>query len=277
MTNLLVEPFEGALSANWLKGGLWTRNADYQATSSAGSAAYVPDFFDSGTNANNRNPSDHRLTTSHTYSIPGGGRSSYLRFEHADAFDWSTAPLQTGYWDGGFVEISVDGAPYRALGVAVNGYNHTINVTGTKGFGGDSVDWYTSRATMSSFAGKHVKFRFRLLTDGIVSDSQSYGWWLDNVRLYSCRGPGAPASVKALNRKGKKAKLKWKAATANPGFTIASYVVKRSGKPSVTISASKRSKVFKNLKIGKTYTFTIRAKNNAGANGTTVTKRLKIT
>ena len=118
---------------------------------------------------------------------------------------------------------------------------------------------------MSSFAGKHVKFRFRLLTDGIVSFSQSYGWWLDNVRLYSCRGPGAPASVKVHNRKGKKAKLKWKAATANPGFTIASYVVKRSGKPSVTMSASKRKKVFKNLKIGKTYTFTIRAKNNAGA------------
>jgi hypothetical protein len=173
--------------------------------------------------------------------------------------------------------VSVDGAAYKPLGFQANGYTHVINLTGTRGFGGDSTDWFTSRATMSSFAGKHVKFRFRLRTDGIVSDSQSYGWFLDNVRLYSCRGPSAPASVKVANARGAKAKMTWKASTANPGFRVTSYVVKRSGKPSVTLSASARKKVFKHLTIGHTYTFTIRARNNAGAYSVTVTKRLKIT
>jgi hypothetical protein len=76
--------------------------------------------------------------------------------------------------------------------------------------------------------------------------------------------------------KGAKAKMKWGAATSNTG-SIASYVVKRSGKAAVTLSASKRKKVFKHLTIGKTYTFTIYAKNSLGAVGTKVTKTLKIT
>jgi bacillopeptidase F (M6 metalloprotease family) len=179
--------------------------------------------------------------------------------------------------------VSVDGAAFKPLGIQSNGYNHNIEATRTgpttvrRGFGGDSTDWYTSRATMSSFAGKHVKFRFRLLTDGFESLSQSYGWYLDNVRLYSCRGPSAPGSVKVANKRGAKAKMTWTASTANPGFRVTSYVVKRSGKPSVTLSASARKRVFKHLTIGHTYTFTIRARNNAGASSVTVTKRLKIT
>ena len=83
--------------------------------------------------------------------------------------------------------------------------------------------------------------------------------------------------MKVANAKGTKAKMTWKASTPNPGFTVASYVVKRSGKPSVTVSASARKKVFKHLTVGHTYTFTIRAKNNRGASSVTVTKRLKIT
>jgi bacillolysin len=279
VTNLLLEPFEGQLATNWTKGATWTRNLDYQPTANSGAAAYVPDDLDTGTNANNLNPSDHRLTTSHAYSIPSG-RSSYLRFDHADSFDWSGAPFplqNRGYWDGGFVEVSADGGAFKPLGFQANGYTHVINLTGTRGFGGDSTDWFTSRATMSSFAGKHIKFRFRLRTDGVVADSTAYGWWLDNVRLYSCRGPSAPGSVKVANRRGAKAKMTWKASTANPGFRVTSYVVKRSGKPSVTLSASARKKVFKHLKIGHTYTFTIRARNNAGAYSLTVTRRLKIT
>ena len=108
------------------------------------------------------------------------------------------------------MEVSVDGAAYKPLGIQSNGYNHNIEATRIgnsvrRGFGGDSTDWYTSRATMTSFAGKHIRFRFRLLTDGFLSFSQSYGWYLDNVRLYSCRGPSAPGSVQVLNKKGAKA------------------------------------------------------------------------
>jgi bacillolysin len=279
VTDQLLDHFDTALADNWSSSGAWIRNADYQQKTSSGLAAWVLDYADGGDQTHAPNPQDRRLTTKSTFSIPSG-RSSYLRFEHADAFDWigpNTVGAPIRYYDGGFVEVSVDGAAFKLLGIQSNGYNHTIQATGTKGFGGDSTDWYTSRATMSSFAGKHVKFRFRLRTDGFASFSQSYGWWLDNVRLYSCRGPSAPGSVKVANATGAKAKMTWKASTPNPGFTVASYVVKRSGKPSVTLSASARKKVFKHLQIGHTYTFTIRAKNNAGASSVTVTKRLKIT
>jgi bacillolysin len=277
VTNLLLEPFEGSLGTNWTSSGAWTRNHDYQPTATSGFTAYVPDDEDTGTAAPGAQH-DRRLTTSHAYSIPNG-RSSYLRFDHADAFDWYGAPLPVSYWDGGFVEVSVNGAAFKPLGVSANGYNHSIQLTGTPraGFGGDSTDWYTSRATMSSFAGKQVRFRFRLLTDGFVSLSQSYGWWLDNVRLYSCRGPGAPRSVKVANMLGAKAKMTWRASIPNPGFTIASYVVKISGRPAVTLSASARRRVFRHLTIGHVYTFTIRAKNNRGASSVTVTRRLRIT
>jgi hypothetical protein len=278
VTNMLFDAFAGALSTNWTGSSAWTRTQNYQPTASSGLAAYIRDDQDTGSIVNPSAPLDQRLATRNTYSIPRG-RSSYLRFDHADAFDWVGTPdaVPPLYFDGGFVEVSVDGAAFKPL--AASGGNRRIELTGTPrtGFGGDSTDWYTSRATMTSFAGKHVKFRFRLLTDGVVSFSQSYGWFLDNVRLYSCRGPSAPGSVKVANRRGAKAKMTWTASTANPGFTVASYVVKRSGKPSVTVSASTRKKVFKNLTIGHTYTFTIRARNNAGAYGTIVTKRLKIT
>jgi hypothetical protein len=280
---MLSDAFENALTDNWSSSGAWIRNADYQQKTSSGLAAWVLDYADIGDGSASPqippNPQDRRLTTKSTFSIPSG-RASYLRFEHADAFDWigpNTVGAPIRYYDGGFVEVSVNGAAFKPLSITVNGYNHTIQATGTKGFGGDSTDWYTSRATMSSFAGKHVKFRFRLRTDGFASFSQSYGWWLDNVRLYSCRGPGAPGSVKVANMLGAKAKMTWRASTPNPGFTIASYVVKISGRPAVTLSASARRRVFRHLTIGHIYTFTIRAKNNRGASSVTVTRRLRIT
>jgi hypothetical protein len=283
VSNLLSDPFETPFATNWTGSSAWTRSNIYQPTAGSGFAAYVKDYTDTGTSTIPPTPMDRRLVTRNTYTMPSG-RSSYLRFDHADAFDWYGAPIAvpSRYWDGGFVEVSVDGKAFKPLNITVNGYNHNIEATRTaqsvrKGFGGDSTDWYTSRATMSSFAGHQVRVRFRMLTDGFVSLSQSYGWWLDNVRLYSCRGPSAPHSVKVANMRGAKAKITWQASTPNPGFTIASYVVKISGRPAVTLSASARRRVFRHLTIGHTYTFRIRAKNNLGASSVTVTRRLRIT
>ena len=42
-----------------------------------------------------------------------------------------------------------------------------------------------SRISLASLAGRTVQFRFRITTDGVVGD---YGWFIDDVRLYSC-GP----------------------------------------------------------------------------------------
>ncbi|MDQ1615302.1 MAG: bacillolysin, partial [Actinomycetota bacterium] len=183
---------------------------------------------------------------------------------------------------GGFVEVSLNGGTFKPLSIASNGYNHVIQAASSssnlhKGFGGDSTDWYTSKASLSSFAGKHVKLRFRMRTDGFAAFSASYGWWLDNVRVYSCRGPSAPTSVQASNLAGLKAKLSWGKATPNPGFTIAHYVVRRSGSSWRTLSASARSATWSSLVKGQTYTFYVYATNNRGAKGTVVSRNLKIT
>ena len=57
---------------------------------------------------------------------------------------------------------------------------------------------YTS-ARLASLAGQAVKFRFRMTTDTRLSASQ--GWFIDDVRIYSCvvpAVPGAPTGVVAV-------------------------------------------------------------------------------
>ena len=132
MTNLLLEPFEGTTRDELAQGRFVDPQRGLPADRERGIRCLrsgLPGHGDQ--RRTTANPSDHRLTTRNTYAIPSG-RSSYLRFDHADALDWfgpdpnfRTDPMS--YYDGGFVEVSVDGAAYRPLGVAANGYNHTIN------------------------------------------------------------------------------------------------------------------------------------------------------
>src|SRR5207248_442152 len=105
----------------------------------------------------------------------------------------------------------------------------------------------------------------------------SFGWWLDNVRVYFCKVPSAPGAVTVSNSTGASAKMTWTAATPNSGFTIAHYVVKRSGGTARTLGASARSARWSGLTKGKTYTFSIYAVNNKGVKGLPVQRRLKIT
>jgi Fibronectin type III domain len=273
---------DGSLAPKWSSSG-WRTDAGFQPSPSAGRAAFASDHSDVGRDPATANPADRRLTTSSKFRIPTG-RASFLRWQHAYGLDWwGTGHTDLGfpdhpiYWDGGFVEVSVAGHPFKPLKVTRNGYKQPIDIADNRlGFGGDSIGWYTSQAALSSFAGRSVKLRFRLLTDGFIAFSPAAGWWLDNVSLYSCRGPSAPAAVKVSNVSGPKVKMSWHASTPNAGFSIKSYVVRRSGASAKTLSAHARSTVFGGLTKGKTYAFSIYATNNAGAKGTTVTKRLRV-
>ncbi len=72
-----------------------------------------------------------------------------------------------------------------------NGYSGTVISTtnplyGRSAFVGESYGYLSSRADLSSLAGQGVLFRFRM---GVSGGGGGYGWFIDDVRIYSCVQP----------------------------------------------------------------------------------------
>ena len=72
-----------------------------------------------------------------------------------------------------------------------NGYNGTVISTtnplyGRSAFVGESYGYLSSRASLSSLAGQGVVFRFRM---GLSGAGGGYGWFVDDVRIYTCVQP----------------------------------------------------------------------------------------
>jgi Zn-dependent metalloprotease len=132
-------------------------------------------------------------------SIPSG-KKVFMRFEHDFGFDWQSPAY---YYDGGVVEYSLDGGitwTDAALKFSAGqNYNGTVlsywgggnPLAGQKAFVKETMNYTQSRYDLSTFGGKDIKFRFRAGTD---SSTSADGWWIDNVRIYTCIGvPGIPA------------------------------------------------------------------------------------
>ncbi len=137
------------------------------------------------------------------FTVPSG--TSYLRFTHA--FGFETNIFDVGFplenFDGGVVEYSANGGAWKDAGSLMagaknNGYgfntglsrggttiatDHGNPLAGRSAFTWQSQGYVTSRATLSSLAGKKVKFRFRIGADNTGGD---YGWFIDRVSMYSC-------------------------------------------------------------------------------------------
>ena len=117
-------------------------------------------------------------------TVPSG--TPYLHFRHA--FDF-----EAGY-DGGVVEYSTDGGATwnDAMGMFDSGknYNYTISssygspIAGRSAFSGASHGYVSTRLNLSSLAGQTIRLRWREGTDS--STAGPYGWWLDDVRVYTC-------------------------------------------------------------------------------------------
>ncbi len=116
--------------------------------------------------------------------LPSG---AYLRFGHGYSFDRDAKRR----YDGGIVEIRVDGGPWRGVGrlFTHGGYNGTIArgygnpLKGRRAWTGDSHGWSEARVDLSAFAGSRVKVRFRMATDRAVG---ARGWYIDDIRVYTC-------------------------------------------------------------------------------------------
>jgi Zn-dependent metalloprotease len=130
--------------------------------------------------------------------IPG---NAYLHFAHAYQFE---SFFFLGEFDGGVLEYSLNGgSTWQDAGplMEVNGYNGTVAtgggnpIEGRSAFVAASHGYISTRLNLASLAGKSVTFRWRmgldLMGSGSFMESPS-GWWLDDVKLYTCGGlPGA--------------------------------------------------------------------------------------
>jgi bacillolysin len=108
-----------------------------------------------------------------------------LHFSHAFGFE------NSGY-DGGVLEYSTNGGgSWNDAGslMEVNGYRGTLKSTsgnplgGRSAFVGQSHGYISTRLNLGSLAGQGVRFRFRMGLDSTIYD---WGWWVDDVRIYTC-------------------------------------------------------------------------------------------
>jgi len=116
--------------------------------------------------------------TTPTIALPAGLASPALQFTHSFG-------TEVGY-DGGFVQISVDGGAWQTL-TAASGLNY--NVTSYLGFpagAGIAIfsgtrGWQTETVNLTPYSGHTVAFRFVF---GADASGTGAGWHLDNFRVF---------------------------------------------------------------------------------------------
>jgi Zn-dependent metalloprotease len=126
---------------------------------------------------------DSAMTLTRAVRLPP---RAFLRFEHGFRFDAGRRR-----YDGGIVEISVDGGAWRKVASRFTHSGYTGRLArgrgnplgGTKAFTGDSRGWGASRIDLSDFAGHNIRLRFRIASDRAIG---SYGWYIDDIRIYRC-------------------------------------------------------------------------------------------
>ncbi len=179
-TDIFFDDLENG-SGNWMFGALNGTNR-WQYDSPYGSFAHSGQHFLYADDA----PaaiSDSYAALSVTVNLPP---NAYLHFAHAYGFEEPN-------YDGGVIEYSVDdGANWNDAGslIVINGYDGSLTPTNPLGprgaFLGDSHGYISTRLNLDTLAGQSVRFRWRMGLDTVIYD---WGWWLDDVRIYSCSGP----------------------------------------------------------------------------------------
>ncbi len=141
------------------------------------------------------------LTTTEGYPLTG---LSSLSFWHY----YNTEPG----WDGGVVEISLNGGAWKDLGayMKTNGYNSNIasnaanTIAGRDAFTGFSNGFVNTVIDLGLFAGQTARFRFYFDQD---DNTAADGWYVDDIMLKS--EAGVINFVEAYNANGTLAGVNW--------------------------------------------------------------------
>ena len=141
--------------------------------------------FSSASNAYHcpANPSESvtNLVTTNAYGITD---QTELIFQHS--YDIESGIFSNGQifgWDGGVVEISIDGGTtWTDLGedMTQNGYNSIIYYGSRPAYVGSSNGWIETRVDLSAYANQLAKIRFQMRYDFSVSND---GWYIDDIQL----------------------------------------------------------------------------------------------
>jgi bacillolysin len=193
-TNLFSDDLENTASGNWTKQSISGQNHWYYPQNSNPfnfDATYATSGTTNMWGYNQGAVADSAIARTANVTPPIG-KTTYLRFNHAYAFEDSGVAL----YDGGVLEYSTNnGTTWTDAGSLItdNGYTGTLSTSwgnplgGRQAFGRESNGYISSRANLSSLAGQSVRFRFRIGTDDSVDD---YGWFVDDVRVYTCGSSG---------------------------------------------------------------------------------------
>ena len=122
---------------------------------------------------------------------------AYLHFAHAYGFEsgYNTGDPTFYNFDGGVLEYSTNGgSTWTDAGslIQANGYKGTLftgagnPLSGRSAFVGSSHGYISTRLNLASLAGKTVTFRWRM---GLDEAGFAWGWWVDNVKVYTCGEP----------------------------------------------------------------------------------------
>jgi Zn-dependent metalloprotease len=190
-----ADDFESTTSGNWstsvlANGSVWTGGTGTP-------AIYHPDFAFGGTfSLWGFDPdvvTDSTVNMAKSVLIPQHG---LLYFDHSHGFEWDPAPLDgsNGLYDGGVIEYSVNnGASWTPIqeswfsggdsydGTIYNGYGNPLG--GRRAFVRESWGYTASKLDISALAGQNARFRFRVGSDDTAAN---FGWFIDDVRIYSC-------------------------------------------------------------------------------------------
>ncbi len=134
------------------------------------------------------------------------GAGATLEFFHRFNTELGSAP-----YDGGVLEYTTNGTtwldilagdgagvPANAGRFLQNGYTGTISsnysnpLAGRQAWSGDNGSFQQVRVDLADFAGRSVRFRWRMGTDVSVA---SVGWWVDDVRIAEATACGASAGL----------------------------------------------------------------------------------
>lgn len=179
-TLVITEDFEGAATG-------WVQEAGGTGTNSWAITSLFP--F-AGTKAlqglTPAIPSDQRFI-SPVITLPSAGNGLSLSFQSRQQMESRPAG---GCWDGGFIEVSVNGGAYTAIttGLLTDPYNGPLTAPNpaapAQAWCGDPQAYLKSVIDLAPFAGMSVRFRFRVTSGNSVSRAE--GWNIDNVEVKRC-------------------------------------------------------------------------------------------
>lgn len=218
------------------------------------------------------------LVATNGVSLPAG-QPTYLWFQGWYLFEYGSQA--TSNYDGGAVEVDnvADAAPPVDVAALpwVNGPTRTLSSSfgnpagGRKAFARDSNGWTASRVDLSSFGGKTVKPRFTTYGD---NDTSLIGWYVDDVRVYTCDAVAMVARTPTISGRARVGKT----LTASPGAWSPSgitftYQWLRNGQ--VISGATGKTLKLKNKDKGKKISVRVTGKKTDYVTTTVVSKQTK--